>query len=50
MTLQLVKIEEGLCTGGLLYNESGNFLYSLFFLHEAKDTPFILLGYLEVGR
>ncbi|KAL3349327.1 hypothetical protein AABB24_022454 [Solanum stoloniferum] len=24
MTLQLVKIEEGLCTGGLLFNEYGN--------------------------
>lgn len=44
MTLQLVKIEEGLCTGGVLFNEYGIFLYNLFFLHEAKENLFLLLG------
>lgn len=31
MTLQLMKIEEGLCTGGLIFSESGIVIYLIIF-------------------
>lgn len=49
MTLQLVKIEEGLCTGRVIFSEYGIFLYNLPFLLLKQTILFLLLGELEVG-
>lgn len=49
MTLQLVKIEEGLCTGRVIFSEYGIFLYSLPFLLLKQTTLLLLPGELEVS-